>query len=85
MAVHPGAPAVEQDRSAGAAADRLVDGPADGRWQWEQDDLGAFAAHVQHPVAVFFAEVGDVGPGGFEDAQAEEPEHGDQREVARVR
>jgi hypothetical protein len=40
---------------------------------------------VQHPVAVFFAEVGDVGAGGFEDAQAEEPEHGDQREVARVR
>ena len=56
---------------AGAAADGLVDGPADGRRQWKQDDLGAFAAHAQHPVAVFFAEVGDVGPGGFEDTQAE--------------
>jgi hypothetical protein len=35
-------------------------------------------------VAVFFAEVGDVSSGGFEDPQAEQPEHGDQREVARV-
>jgi hypothetical protein len=48
-----------------------------GRWQWYQDDLGAFAAHTQDPVAVLFAEVGDVGPGRLEDAQAEEPEHGD--------
>jgi hypothetical protein len=36
-------------------------------------------------VAVLFAEVGDVRSGGFEDAQAEEPEHDDQREVACVR
>jgi hypothetical protein len=36
-------------------------------------------------VAVFFAEVGDVGCGGFEDPQAEQPGHGHQREVARVR
>jgi hypothetical protein len=34
---------------------------------------------------VLFAEIGDVRPGGFEDAQAEEPEHGDQREVAQAR
>lgn len=34
---------------------------------------------------MFFAEVGDVGAGGFEDPQAEQPEHGHQREVARVR
>ena len=66
-------------------ADGLVDGPPHGRGQWDQHDLGALAAHAQHPVAVLFAEVGDVGPGGFEDPQAEEPEHGDQREVARVR
>jgi hypothetical protein len=36
-------------------------------------------------VTVFFAEVGDVGPGGFEDPQAGQPEHGQQREVARIR
>ena len=49
-----------------------------------QDDLGALAEHPQHPVAVFLAEIGDVGAGGFEDPQAEQPEHGHQREVARV-
>jgi hypothetical protein len=46
--------------------------------QRDQDDLGAFAAHAQHPVAVLLAQVGDVGAGGFEDPQAE---HGDQCEV----
>jgi hypothetical protein len=34
--------------------------------------------------AVFFAEVGDVGAGGFEDPQAEQPEHGYQGERAWV-
>jgi hypothetical protein len=34
---------------------------------------------------VFFAEVGDVGAGGFEDPQPEQAQHGHQREVARVR
>ena len=66
-------------------ADRPVDGPADRWWQRDQDDLGAFAAHAQHPVAVLFAQVGDVGAGGFEDPQAQQPEHGHEREVARVR
>src|ERR1019366_815608 len=84
VAVHAGAAAVEQDGAAGASADCAVDGPADGWWQRDEYDLGAFAAHAQHPVAVFFAEVGDVGPGGFEDPQAEQPEHGHQGEVARA-
>jgi len=39
-------------------------------------------AHAQDAVAVFFAEVGDVGAGGFKDPQAEQPEHGDQGEAA---
>jgi hypothetical protein len=56
MAVHPCAAAVQQDRPAGARADRSVDGPADGGWQRDQDHLGAFPAHAQDPVAVFFAE-----------------------------
>jgi hypothetical protein len=44
-----------------------------------QDVVGV--AIAQHPVAVFFAE---VGAGGFEDPQAEQPKHGYQREVAEV-
>jgi hypothetical protein len=85
VAVHPGATSVEQDRPASAGADRAVDGPP-GRWrERDQDDLGAFAAHAQDPVAVLFAEIGDVGPCGFEDPQAEQAQHGDQREVERVR
>jgi hypothetical protein len=56
-------------------ANRPVDGPPDGGWQ-DQDDLGALAAHQQHAVAAFFAQVGDVGTGGFENPQAKQPEHG---------
>ena len=66
----------------GAAADGLVDGPPDGWWQRDEDDLGSLAAYAQDPVTVFFAEVGDVRAGSFEDPQIEQPEHGDQREVA---
>ena len=59
MAVHPGTSGVEQDRPACPGADGPVDGAPD-RWgQRDQDDLAAFAAHTQYPVAVFFAEVGD--------------------------
>ena len=83
--VHPGAAAVEQDRPVGAVGDRPVDGPADCWRQRNQDDLGAFAAHAQHSVAVFLAEVGDVRAGGLEDPQAEQAEHGHQREVAWMR
>jgi hypothetical protein len=68
--VHPGAATVQQDRPARAVSDRPVDGPAD-RWrERDQDDLGALAAHAQHPVAVLFAEIGDVRAGGLEDPQA---------------
>jgi hypothetical protein len=34
---------------------------------------------------MLFAEVGDVGRGGLEGPQAEQPEHGYQSEVAQVR
>src|SRR5215467_15288202 len=85
MAVHPDAAAVEQDRPVGGGADGSIEGPPYGRWQGDEDDLGAFAAYAQHLVAVFFAEVGDVRASGFEDPQAEQPEHRYQREVARVR
>ncbi len=83
--VHPGAAPVEQNRPAGTAASRPVDGPADGWWQRDEDDFGAFSAYAQDPVAVFFAKVSDVRAGGFEDPQAEQPEHGHESEVARIR
>jgi hypothetical protein len=83
--IHPGAAAVEQDRAARPRAGCPVDGAADGWRQRDQDDLGALAAHAQDPVAVLFAEVGDVPSGGLEDPQAQQAEHGHQREVARVR
>jgi hypothetical protein len=72
----------EQDGATGTAADGLVDGPPDGGWQRYQHDLGAVAAHAQHPVAVLLAKVGNVRAGGFEDPQAEQHEHRDEREVA---
>ncbi len=79
--VHPGAAAVEQDRPPRPGPGCPVDGPADGGRQRDQDDLGALAAHAQHPVAVLFVQVGDVGAGGLEDPQAQQAEHGRQREV----
>ena len=46
VAVHPGAAAVEQDRTATTISDSPVDGPPD-RWrQRHQDDLAAFAAYL---------------------------------------
>ena len=60
--VHPGAAGIEQDRPAGPLRYGAVDGPADRRGQRDQDDLGALAAHPQHAVAVFFAQVGDAAP-----------------------
>jgi hypothetical protein len=71
--VHAGAAAVEQDRAGAALADGGVDGPADRGWQWDQDDLAAFAGDAQDPVAVFLAEIGDVAPAGFEDPQPTMP------------
>src|SRR5690242_10450886 len=84
MTVHSGTAVVEQDRAAGPDAYCPVDGPAHSWWQWDQDDLGALAAPAQHPVTVFFTQVGDVRPGGFEDPQAEQAQHGHQREVTWV-
>jgi hypothetical protein len=65
--VHRGAAAVERDWPACAGSGCPVDGPPD-RWrQRDQDDLGALAAHPQDPVAVLFAEIGDVRGGRLED------------------
>ena len=82
VAVHPGAAAVEQDGPEGAGTDGPADSSPDGWRERDQDDLGAFAAHAQHPVAVLFALVGDVRAGRLEDPQAEQPEHRNECEVA---
>lgn len=71
VAVHAGAAAVLQDRPAGTVADGALDRARDGRWHRHEHDLVAFADDPQHPVAVFFAEVGDVQAGGFGDPQPE--------------
>ena len=54
------------------------------RGQRDQDDLAALAAHAQDTVTVLLAQVADDGTGGFEDPQARQPEHGDQREVMAI-
>ena len=69
MSVHPDAAGVQQDRTASAVADRLVEGSADRRWEWNEDGLAAFAEDPEDAVAMFFTEVGDVQAGGFEDPQ----------------
>jgi len=63
MSVHSCAAPVEQDRPGAALADRVIQGSADGRWQWDEHGLVALAVHPQDAVAVFLAEVGDVRAG----------------------
>jgi hypothetical protein len=60
MLVHPRAVAVEQDRPGVMVTHGAIDRPAGRRRQRDQDDLAAFAADPQDPVAVLLAEVADV-------------------------
>ena len=55
--VHACAAGVEQDRAGDPGIDCAVDGASGRWWQRDQDELAALAAHLQDPVAVFFAEV----------------------------
>ena len=71
-------------RTARADSSGPFESPACCGRQRDQNDLGALAAHAQHPVAMFLAEVTDVGVSGFEDPQAEQPKHGRQRKVIKV-
>jgi hypothetical protein len=82
--VHPGVAVVEQERPRMRDPIARVYGPADCGRQRDQDHPGALPAYPQDPVAVFFAKVGDVAVGGFQDPQAEQAEHGHQSEVIRV-
>lgn len=83
--VHPCATAVQQDRAVYPIGDGAIDRPPDRGWQRDEGDAVVLADDPQDAVAVFFTEVGDLGAGSFADAQAEEPEHGDQGEVIGVR
>ena len=85
VAIHPGPTGVEQDRPGSSGVHCSVHGSPHGRRQRHEDDSGALADPLQHPVSVFFSEVGDVGSGCFEDPQPEQPQHGDQGEVEPVR
>jgi len=83
--VHPRVPGVEQDRPGGASVDRTVDRTADSRRQRHQNDPGALADNPQHPVAVFLAEISDIGAGRLEDAQPQQSQHRYQSEVVAIR
>ncbi len=84
MSVHPGASSGPKNWTLRPLGGCVVDGSTDGWGEGGQDDLAAFAGDPQHPVPVFLAEVTDVGAAGFEDPQAEEPEHRNEGEVVRV-
>jgi hypothetical protein len=70
--VHPRPAAVEQDRPAYPVGDGGVDRSSD-RWRERHQCYPvAFAVHPQDAVAVFFAKVGDVAAGGFEERRGAE-------------
>ncbi|GAA0930880.1 hypothetical protein Vau01_125530 [Virgisporangium aurantiacum] len=69
VSVHPAAEGVAQDRTAVSVADRPVDGPADRRWQRNEDDLATFAAYALYAVAVLLNEIGNAGAADLEDPQ----------------
>jgi len=82
--VHPPTSGVAQDRSGDASVDGPVDRATDRRRQRDWNDPGALADNPQHPVAVFFAEVGGIGAGRFKDPQPQQTEHRDEGEVVVV-
>ena len=79
MPIHPDAVDVAQDRSDVAVVDGAVNRTGHCCRQWDQNGLVSLAADLQYAVAVFLAEVANVGAARFEDPQAEETEHDDQR------
>jgi hypothetical protein len=64
---HPDAAGIAQDRAVGTLVDGAVDRSGHRRRQWPEDDLATLATDLEDAVAVFFADVGDVGAAGFED------------------
>jgi hypothetical protein len=58
----------EEQRPAGALADRQVDGAGGARGERNGDDLAALAGDDQGPMAALEAQVLDIGAGGLGDA-----------------
>jgi hypothetical protein len=79
--VHPQAVGVAQDGPVVAAIHRVIDRSSYRRRQRDQHRLVSLAADLEHAMTVFFAEIADAAAAGFEDPQAEQPEHGDQGKV----
>jgi hypothetical protein len=66
LAIHSSTGPVQQERAGDPVAGCAVDGASHRGWQRDEHDLVAFAADPKDTVAVFFAEVGDVGASSFE-------------------
>ena len=62
-----------------SSTDHVVEETPHGGWKQDEGDLGALADHAQDPVAVFFADVGDVGRAGLEDHNRDCPSLVDSR------
>jgi len=77
MPVHPGAAPVEHYRARGPPLNGAVDGAADRRRERHQHDPGPLSHDTQHAMAMFLTEVGDLGAGGFEDAQTQRGHEGE--------
>jgi hypothetical protein len=71
VAVHPRAASVQQQRSCFTVAAGAVNGPTDGWWQRDEDDLPAFAAHANDAVSVLLAQVVEANAGCLEHPQPE--------------
>ena len=82
--VHAGTALVEQQRAGEALASGAVHRAAHRGWQRDEDDLATLVADPQHPVAVFLAQVVDVGADGLEDPQAEQAYEREVELVARL-
>ena len=74
-----------QDRPHRTPVHGEVDRPSDRGWEGDEDDLAALPDDAQDAVAVLLPQIRHVGSAGFEDPQAEQPEHRYQREVVAVR
>jgi hypothetical protein len=84
VTIHPVAGAASQNGATDPAGDGALDRTTRGRRQRDQRDLVALAEDSQHTVAVHLLEGLDVGARRFENAQAEQTEHGHQSEVVDV-
>jgi hypothetical protein len=82
--IHPAAARVSQDWAVIPLVVGSINRPSHRRRQRDENDLAALATNLEHLVAVFLTEVGDVRAARFEDPQSEQAGHGDQGEIVDV-